>query len=202
MTLDQLMEKRKEYRNAIRSKQLIRNAFLELLNEKSFDRITATDIINRADIASMTRVDNVIGAITLLTGKKAFRIYQETKTPFNGSTVEFAEGAVTNKVNKNAAFVVLNDGPLVTKNIIDPMLNGEFVVILGRKWNNSTGDAKWRVVGAETGAKCTATSLDVDNADVDGGWSVTLTESNAPTSAVYFYDTDAATTIASLEALC
>lgn len=159
-------------------------------------------IINRADIASMTRVDNVISAITMATGKKAFRIYQETKTPFNGSTVEFAEGAVTNKVNKNAAFVVLNDGPLVTKNIIDPMLNGEFVVILGRKWNNSTGDAKWRVVGAETGAKCTATSLDVDNADVDGGWSVTLTESNAPTSAVYFYDTDAATTIASLEALC
>jgi AcrR family transcriptional regulator len=48
------MEKRKEYRNAIRSKQLIRNAFLELLNEKSFDRITATDIINRADINRST----------------------------------------------------------------------------------------------------------------------------------------------------
>lgn len=159
-------------------------------------------IINRADIANMIRSDNVISAITLATGKKAYRIYQETKTPFNGSTVEFAEGAVTNKVNKNAAFVVLNDGPTVTKNVIDPMLNGEFVVILGRKWNNATGDAKWRVIGAETGAKCTATSLDVDSADVDGGWSVTLTESNAPTAAVYFYDTDETTTAAALEALC
>ena len=47
------MEKR-EYRNAIRSKQMIRQAFLELLNEKTFEKITATDIIKRADINRST----------------------------------------------------------------------------------------------------------------------------------------------------
>ena len=47
------MEK-KEYRNAIRSKQLIRKAFLDLLNEKAAEKITATDIIKRADINRST----------------------------------------------------------------------------------------------------------------------------------------------------
>lgn len=47
------MEK-KEYRNAIRSKQMIRQALLELLNEKTFEKITATDIIKRADINRST----------------------------------------------------------------------------------------------------------------------------------------------------
>ncbi len=44
----------KEYRNATRSKQMIRQAFLELLNEKTFEKITATDIIKRADINRST----------------------------------------------------------------------------------------------------------------------------------------------------
>lgn len=48
------MEEKKEYRNAVRSRQLIRQAFLDLLNEKTFEKITATDIIKRADINRST----------------------------------------------------------------------------------------------------------------------------------------------------
>lgn len=48
------MDEKKEYRNAIRSKNLIRQAFLDLLNEKTFEKITATDIIKRADINRST----------------------------------------------------------------------------------------------------------------------------------------------------
>lgn len=47
------MEK-KEYRSALRSKQMIRHAFMELLEEKTFEKITATDIIKRADINRST----------------------------------------------------------------------------------------------------------------------------------------------------
>ncbi len=39
-----------EYRSSIRSKMLIRNALLSLMAEKPFDKITITDIVNRADI--------------------------------------------------------------------------------------------------------------------------------------------------------
>lgn len=45
---------KKEYRSAIRSRKLIRQAFMELLKEKSFEKITVTDIVNRADINRST----------------------------------------------------------------------------------------------------------------------------------------------------
>jgi AcrR family transcriptional regulator len=44
------MSEKAEYRNAIRSRNLIRKAFVELLHEKGFERITVTDIVSRADI--------------------------------------------------------------------------------------------------------------------------------------------------------
>ena len=48
------MTEKKEYRNAIRSRRMIRNAFLELLNEKEFKKITVTDIVTRADLNRST----------------------------------------------------------------------------------------------------------------------------------------------------
>ncbi len=48
------MAQKKEYRNAIRSRRMIREAFVELLHEKSFEKITATDIINRSGLNRST----------------------------------------------------------------------------------------------------------------------------------------------------
>ena len=48
------MGDKKEYRSAIRSRKLIRKAFMELLKEKSFEKITVTDIVKRADINRST----------------------------------------------------------------------------------------------------------------------------------------------------
>ena len=48
------MGEKKEYRSAIRSRRLIRQAFLELLREKAIEKITVTDIVNRADINRST----------------------------------------------------------------------------------------------------------------------------------------------------
>lgn len=44
------MRKKAEYRSAIRSRRLIREAFRELMNEKPIDQITVMDIVRRADI--------------------------------------------------------------------------------------------------------------------------------------------------------
>ena len=44
----------KQYRNAIRSRMMIRSAFVELLHEKPFEKITATDIINRSGLNRST----------------------------------------------------------------------------------------------------------------------------------------------------
>jgi len=47
------MEK-KTYRNALRSKAMIRLAFSELICEKSLDQITVTDIVRRSDLSRNT----------------------------------------------------------------------------------------------------------------------------------------------------
>lgn len=44
------MGKKAEYKSSIRSKRLIREAFIDLLKEKDLDKITVTDIVTRADI--------------------------------------------------------------------------------------------------------------------------------------------------------
>ncbi len=47
-------ERKSEYKNAIRSRQLIKNAYVALLNEKDVNKITVTDIIGRAGISRGT----------------------------------------------------------------------------------------------------------------------------------------------------
>lgn len=48
------MSQKKEYRSAIRSRKMIRQAFMELLKEKPFEKITVTDIVNQAEINRST----------------------------------------------------------------------------------------------------------------------------------------------------
>ena len=45
---------RNEYRNAMRSKILIKNAYIELLKQKPATKITVTDIIHTANISRGT----------------------------------------------------------------------------------------------------------------------------------------------------
>lgn len=48
------MGEKKEYRSAVRSRRLIREAFLELLRRKPYEKITVTDIVAAADINRST----------------------------------------------------------------------------------------------------------------------------------------------------
>ena len=48
------MAERREYRSSVRSRRMLREAFLELLEEKEFGKITVTDIVNRADLNRST----------------------------------------------------------------------------------------------------------------------------------------------------
>lgn len=48
------MTEKKEYRSAIRSRKLIRQAFYEILKEKELEKITVTDIVKKADVNRST----------------------------------------------------------------------------------------------------------------------------------------------------
>lgn len=49
-----MKNKKSEYKSSIRSKNMIKNAFLELIQEKDANKITVTDIVKRADINRST----------------------------------------------------------------------------------------------------------------------------------------------------
>lgn len=66
------MAEKKEYRNAIRSRRMIREALVELLHEKPFEKITATDIINRSGLNRSTfyaHYPDIKGIIDEITGE-------------------------------------------------------------------------------------------------------------------------------------
>lgn len=48
------MAEKKEYRSAVRSRRQIRQAFLDLIEEKTMDKITVIDIMKRADLNRST----------------------------------------------------------------------------------------------------------------------------------------------------
>ena len=66
------MEQKKEYRNAVRSRRMIRESFVALLREKPFEKITATDVINRSSLNRSTfyaHYPDVKGIIDEITGE-------------------------------------------------------------------------------------------------------------------------------------
>lgn len=159
-------------------------------------------IMNKSEIASFTQTGNVISALTLASGKHAYKIYNPGKTPFTGTNKSMVEGAVSNKFTKTVNFVVPAIGPDVCANIIDVLANGEFVIVLASKYNNASGNAKYEVFGWNKGMKASAQDNDLYSEETDGGWAVTMVEENVPNSGIYFFTTDEATTKAALEALC
>ena len=99
------MEKKKPNRNALRSKQMIRKAYMELLEEKPYEKITATDIIQRADINRSTFyahypdargiLDEIMGEITqmfqLLLASIDFGKFFEDPTPMLQLVIAFLQ---------------------------------------------------------------------------------------------------------------
>ena len=54
---------RAEYRSAIRSRRMIREAYTVLLKEKDLSKITVTDIVNRADIPRSSVFAFFVGSV-------------------------------------------------------------------------------------------------------------------------------------------
>ena len=73
------MGDKKEYRSAVRSRKLIRRAFMDLLKEKTFEKITVTDIVKNADINRSTfyaHYPDVLGLIEEVQGETVDYVQQ------------------------------------------------------------------------------------------------------------------------------
>lgn len=104
-----------------------------------------------------------------------------------------------NTFNKTIAGIVLDNSPSVAENIINPMANGEFVVIIENKHKDGTAKSTFEIFGLDKGLH--ASSITENKYENLSGWSFELTEEETPNAATFLWITDEEGTRAFLEDL-
>ena len=171
------------------------------MSEKGVEKVGY--IVNYADVLknSCGRTGNLISSLSLASGARGYKVIVPEGTPFNGTLIEAVVGTYKTKWNKTVAFVILDSGPEVTQDIIDKLANGKFVIVLENVYAGADSKNKFEVYGLEQGLKMTAGTRDLYSDDIDGGWSVTLQEQNAPSSGIFLFSESESATRTLLAAL-
>lgn len=154
---------------------------------KGFEREAL--IINRADVdwAGVTfdpTKKNALTAFPLLKGKQAYPIAQQGAQPFAGSTASGVVGTYGNSVTKNFVFAYLRQDQEQSEQFVDPILNGEFIVVLRPKDKGVDNASAFVVLGFHNGLQMSAFERDPYGDTFNGGL-FTLTETEAPMVDVY-----------------
>lgn len=97
--------------------------------------------------------------------------------------------------------MILDNGPDVVKDIINPLANGLFVAILENKYGGKDGKNTFEIYGFEQGLSATALADDKYSEDTEGGWSATLEESGAPSAGIFLFNQSVAATRTALASL-
>lgn len=143
----------------------------------------------------------IVASLTLLSGKRAYKVIVPGNTPFTGTNAALAAGTYRNKFTKTANIVVLDSGPDVSKNVIDQLANGRFVFIFENKYAGADKKNTFEIYGLETGLVATEMTNEKYSEETDGGWAVTLVETGAPSSGLFFFNESITATRAALTSL-
>ena len=141
-----------------------------------------------------TTSKNIIKTLVIKTGKKAYEVFCPGSTPFTGVKTSLSKGTYVNKWDNDIPLVVIDNGPEVAEDIIEGLANGEFVVILRNKHKGTSGDAVYQVYGNYQSLRSETIANDKYSEETDGGWAIALKETGAPKAAMFYFNTDAATT--------
>ena len=142
---------------------------------------------------------NVIKTLALKSGKKGYSVAQLGNAPFTGTQTTLTVGTYRNTWTNQIPIAVLANNPDVCENVIDGLANGQFVLILRNK--NKTSKGEYQVYGYAQGLVASEGANEKYSEDTDGGWLITLQETNAPKSALFFYDTSDEATAAKFASL-
>lgn len=156
-------------------------------------------IMNRADIDFAQSVfdtdnKNILKTLVLKSGKKGYPVIQMGSTPFSGVKTSLSIGKFRNSFDNEVPIAVLDNGPDVSRDIIDALANGSFVLILRNLHKGVSGKGEYQVYGYFQGLRASAIDNEKYSEDTDGGWLVTLKETSVPKSALFYFNTDAKTT--------
>lgn len=144
---------------------------------------------------------NIVETLALLSGKHAYKVVVPGNSPFTGTQTAMTAGTYRNKFTKTASIVVLNSGPDVSANVIDQLANGRFVFIFENKYQGADKKNTFEIYGLEQGLAASEITNDKYSEETDGGWAVTLEETNAPSSGMFLFKESIATTRAALASL-
>ena len=144
---------------------------------------------------------NIVASLNLLSGKRAYKVIVPGNTPFTGTNAALAAGTYRNKFTKTANIVVLDSGPDVSKNVIDQLANGRFVFIFENKYAGADKKNTFEIYGLETGLVATEMTNEKYSEETDGGWAVTLVETGAPSSGLFFFNESITATRAAITSL-
>lgn len=159
------------------------------------------DDVDRDNIVKDSDNPYIVKTLPLKTGKKAYKCYVPGNTPFTGTQTEFASGTYRNKFTKTAAIVVLDSGPDVVKDVIQPLANGMFIFIMENKYQGKDKKNTFEIYGLEQGLKQSEGANAKYSDDYDGGWNVNLQETSAPSAGIFLFNEDIATTRKAIESL-
>lgn len=163
-------------------------------------------IINRNDVDfSGTQFDetakNIIKQLVLKSGKKGYEVVQMGNTPFTGTTSTLAVGTYRNTWTHEIPIAVLANDPEVCEKIIDGLANGTFILVLRNKAKGAQGKGEYQIFGFYQGLVASAGTNEKYSDETEGGWLMTLQETNTPKSALFLFDTSSEATQARYEAL-
>lgn len=163
-------------------------------------------IINRDDVdfASCvidTNNGNMVKTLALKSGKHGYEVVQLGNTPFTGLVSNLNVGTYRNTWTHEIPIAVLANDPSVCEDIIDPLSNGNFVLVLRNKNKGQNGSGEFQIFGYHQGCRASAGTSDKYSEDTEGGWLITLQEQNAPKSGMFLWNTDATTTQAQYDSL-
>lgn len=145
--------------------------------------------------------ENNNNIVTSLPAEQAFSVYMPGKSPFTGTQKALTEGTYRNKFEKTVSLVILDNGPEVSHKVIDQLANGKFVVILENEYKGADQKNTFEIYGLEQGLAATEMTDEKYSEDTDGGWAVTLVESNAPRSGIFFFNGTVKATRETLEGM-
>lgn len=170
-------------------------------------------IINRRDV-DWDNVEydpinpSIVTSLPLKEGKRGYKVVIAANDPFNGTGTTLATGTARNTFNHTIGMLVMANDPDVTENIIDPIANGEFVVVVENKNKNlnhteatKKGYSTFSIYGLMQGLRATTVEEDRYSEDTDGGWNIVLTETRSPKSGLFFFSTSIAATRTAFNAL-
>ena len=141
--------------------------------------------IDFANVEFVQGSKNEISALPLVAGAKIFPVYQTGKKPFSGSTKTLNTSDLGGYVTNRVQFIILDNSPEVSANIVDPILDGEFFFIQENRAKHlkdatNAGNSAFKIKGFYQGL-----TLDPYSDDANGGWSVALEEEKSPTSGLF-----------------